>query len=323
MYFNNKKACSFGVGWMSCIGVFSSVIVLMLFLYIYMDQEHRSVLLRTAMTRHMVRMVGPEKWERYACEKQKKCVFLMAMGRSGSTALQDAMNQLPGVFIRGENHGMFKYLFNLDQTGSQLTRKFPRRGDPTGAEAEKTRYHEFVKARNKPAWYSNFEPGVAECAKTSYFKRLFGYGDFQDYTVGFKEIRHNTNLNSLLDVKFASPWTLRYRNGTRYKTYDVYIDFFKSLCTDSKIIFNLRRQYNLTAGQGFYRGRGKLLERNIRWMHRYAQAHGKKQVHFVYYEDMFDPAKNETVLRDLARFLGISDDVLAHQDVSFSRLPRI
>jgi hypothetical protein len=58
-------------------------------------------------------------------------------------------------------------------------------------------------------------------------------------------------------------------------------------------------------------------------MHRYAQAHGKKQVHFVYYEDMFDPAKNETVLRDLARFLGISDDVLAHQDVSFSRLPRI
>lgn len=35
----------------------------------------------------------------------KKCVFVLATGHSGSTALMDALNQIPNYLIRGEQHG--------------------------------------------------------------------------------------------------------------------------------------------------------------------------------------------------------------------------
>ncbi len=40
-----------------------------------------------------------------------KCVFILASGRSGSTSLMDAINQIPNYFIRGEQMGGFWYLY--------------------------------------------------------------------------------------------------------------------------------------------------------------------------------------------------------------------
>lgn len=41
----------------------------------------------------------------------RRCVFILGTGRSGSTALMDALNQLPHYLIRGEQEGAFWYLY--------------------------------------------------------------------------------------------------------------------------------------------------------------------------------------------------------------------
>jgi len=298
----------------------AAAVVVVVVLYLLMPVEWRMMLLfgSSRYTEDLILMGVSSKSG--GCDRQQSCAFILSMGRAGSTALQDAMNQIPGVYIRGENNGMLKFLYNTNQIASQLTKRVSRASDPKGPDAEKMAYDTFVKEGNKPAWYSQFQPGVAECARTTYFKRLFGYGGFGEYIVGFKEIRHNSDLETLLALENTHPWTFRRRNGTLYSTYDKYLDFIRTLCVDTKIIFNLRRNYDYTAGQGFYKKKGDILLRNVQWMYRYAQAH-KKIVHFVYYEDMFDGTKNGTVLKDLASFLHLDQRLV--QNVSFTRLPKI
>ncbi len=41
----------------------------------------------------------------------RRCVFILGTGRSGSTALMDALNQLPHFLIRGEQEGAFWFLY--------------------------------------------------------------------------------------------------------------------------------------------------------------------------------------------------------------------
>lgn len=254
------------------------------------------------------------------CTKHEKCTFIVSVGRAGSTALQDALNQLPNVYIRGENNNMLRMLYNIEQVALQNSKKYPKIGDHLGPLSEKKEYELHVLGGNKPAWYNVFQPGAAACASSSYFKHLYGYGGFHSYTVGFKEIRHADGLGTLFKLAAQPPWIFPRYSGIVYKTYDAYLDWMRSLCQHSKIIFNMRREYNYTRGQGFYVGRGDVLKRNIEWMHRYRKAH-RRSSHIVYYEDMFDPTKNVTILKDLATFIGIKKDDIP-LGTTFARVPR-
>lgn len=254
------------------------------------------------------------------CTKHDMCTFIVSVGRSGSTALQDALNQLPNVYIRGENNNMLRMLYNIEQVSLQNSKKYPRLGDAVGPMSEKKEYEQHVLAGNKPAWYSLFQAGAASCASSSYFKHLYGYGGFHSYNVGFKEIRHADGLGMLLKLENQRPWIFPRYGAIVYKTYDSYLDWMRGLCQNSKIIFNMRREYDYTRGQGFYVGKGDILKRNIEWMHRYRKAH-RSSCHLVYYEDMFDPKTNATVLKNVAAFLGIKNNDVP-LGATFARVPR-
>ncbi len=47
----------------------------------------------------------------HSSSSSRRCVFILGTGRSGSTALMDALNQLPHFLIRGEQEGAFWYLY--------------------------------------------------------------------------------------------------------------------------------------------------------------------------------------------------------------------
>ena len=292
-----------------CIVLVTSLLFLVSFLYL--DGIRGSKL-------HLHSALG--EYLRGSCVKHDACVFVISVGRSGSTALQDCLNQLPNVYIRGENHNMLAMLYNLEQVSLQHSKKFPKRGDSVGPLYEKKEYEAHVLEGNKPAWYSMFQPGVASCATSSFFKKLYGYGEFHSYIVGFKEIRYADRLATLLKLENQRPWIFPvYNNGSIYKTYDAYLDWTRGLCKNSKIVFNMRREYDFTRGQGFYVGKGSILKRTIEWMQRYQKSH-KSVSHTIYYEDMFDSGKNTTVLENLAAFIGIKKGDIP-KGVTFARVP--
>ena len=196
--------------------------------------------------------------------------------------------------------------------------------DILGPRAEKRAYEEFLANGNKPAWFSNFQQRQHECAASSYFKNLYGYGDFGEYVVGFKEIRHAENLDQLLRVKDFNPWLgNRASNATYHKrsylTYERYLNFLRGLCHDSKVLFNMRRNVDYSIGQGFYKGRGQLMEEIAGWMERYRARVGGAVARVIYYEDMFDPSTNATLGCELATWLEASREGC---DVRFDRVPR-
>ena len=120
-----------------------------------------------------------------SCPRHPRCLFIVSPGRSGSTALLDAMNQMEKVYIRGENAGMMKFLFNLHYVAKRLSSETHYKD----VAEELQRYEEYVVTHHKPDWYNEFNPAASLCATRSYFRHLFGYDDFKDYIVGFKEIR--------------------------------------------------------------------------------------------------------------------------------------
>lgn len=291
------------------------------------------------------------------CQKQDRCVFIVSVGRSGSTALMDAMNQMPGVYVRGENWNMMQYLYNLDQAVQQnsarsdvslLARQQWGKGkvgpkDESddedkesrvddvplyGSEAEKQAYEALVANRNKPAWYSAFQRGRNQCAASSFFKNIFGYDDFGDQVVGFKEIRYAEELDHLLQVKDVWPWQGNRASKSSYAkrsylTYERYLDFLRRLCHDSKIVFNIRRDVDYDKGQGFYLGRGTMMKEIVDWMDRYRRKKGNSVARTVYYEDMFG-AQNKTLAIELAKWLGVwsKEEEATFEHIRFDRLPR-
>jgi len=285
------------------------------------------------------------------CQKQDRCVFIVSLGRSGSTALMDAMNQMPGVYVRGENWNMMQHLYNIDQIAQQMSdwtdasllraraKEALDDGSVLGVRAEKRSYEEMVAAGNKPAWHNEFQKGRHACAAAAWFKNLYGYDDFRDHVVGFKEIRYAENLDGLLKRrKDAKPWQADPERGREtpgpyspweqrsYHVYERYLDFLRGLCHDSKVVFNMRRK-NDDGGQGFYLGRGALMKELISWMDRYRKKRGKAIASVVYYEDMFDGSANKTLAHDLAKWLGVWRPEAAkagvYDRVRFDRVPKI
>eukprot|EP01024_Parvocaulis_polyphysoides_P003183 TRINITY_DN108851_c0_g1_i1.p1 TRINITY_DN108851_c0_g1~~TRINITY_DN108851_c0_g1_i1.p1 ORF type:complete len:330 (+),score=26.74 TRINITY_DN108851_c0_g1_i1:125-1114(+) len=111
-----------------------------------------------------------------SCAKMHpSCVFISAVGLSGSTTLTDILNQHPQVHIRGENQGMFNSILKIMREDVQW-----------GLDYEQTlKNKEFAKLQN----FSTISYEQAYGGVQQMFKFLFGHDGNKDKMVGFKEIR--------------------------------------------------------------------------------------------------------------------------------------
>ena len=255
---------------------------------------------------------------RRECLKQKECLFIVSPGLSGSTALLDAVNQFPRIFLRGENGAMMGHVWNLFTTYERFAAHYL----DDSIESEMIKYERYVHDGKKPAWYNEFNYDKMKCLPYDIFRSIYGYSEFQDYMVGFKETRF-WEVDRLLKPRESGDWA-EYRcdqlDPNKYDDFVRNLMFHDSLCENTKFLFNHRRTYNYSTGTGFYVGprRGELLKRRLQWAEQFASEHSNTSM-VVYYEDMFDPKINSTVMSRLAGFLGRSMPA----DITFARLPKV
>ena len=158
----------------------------------------------------------------------------------------------------------------------------------------------------KPAWYKEFNHNKIRCLPYDIFRTLYGYSEFQEYMVGFKELRF-WKVDMLLKPRELGDW-VEYRcdhlDPNKYEDFVRNLMFHDSLCENTKFIFNRRRTYNYTKGTGFYPGprQGQVLKSRLEWAEKFASEHPNSTM-TVYFEDMFDPSINGTVMSQIARFL--------------------
>ena len=84
------------------------------------------------------------------------------------------------------------------------------------------------------------------------------------------------------------------------------MEFLQGLCNDSKVILNLRRNVTAASQSAWFANVSGIVARlneNAAWFHRFAAAH-PHSTFLLWFEDMVDPAANETVARTLASFVG-------------------
>ena len=116
---------------------------------------------------------------------ERNWLFQVSTGRSGSTSLMDMLNDLPNVYIAGENDGVFESLYALHKS-SIRTEKHSKNGAYHGA-----------------WWHHPVERSKLKRSARTYVESAIGLKQNQNYTwVGFKEIRFGTadELDYLLSL---------------------------------------------------------------------------------------------------------------------------
>ena len=115
---------------------------------------------------------------------ERNWLFQVSTGRSGSTSLMDMLNDLPNVYIAGENDGVFESLYALHKSSIRTEFQGKRRG-------------------NKAWWHHPVERSKLERIARTYVESAIGLKQNQNYAwVGFKEIRFGTadELDYLLSL---------------------------------------------------------------------------------------------------------------------------
>ncbi|KXZ50411.1 hypothetical protein GPECTOR_16g585 [Gonium pectorale] len=271
----------------------------------------------------------------------RRCLMVLATGRSGSTALVDALNQLPNYFIRGEHKAAFHYLYLtwrcLKFTWS-MAREF-RNGtvrvlqaasasadDASGAgsgaaaaasralshvpfDVAKQAYNSVAPTMKLP-WFSDVHPDRTKEAMRSFYGMLYGYQG-AGFVSGFKEIRYVRN------GRFPVP------NAT-YVDFADFIAFLRNMCVDVKVLLNTRAKPDLASNRKLHRMMGRnhgasaeAFEENMRITHVWYASENPQHSMRVLMEDMFDPKVNATLARNILTFLG--EDPNARID--FARMP--
>lgn len=136
--------------------------------------------------------------------RRPRFVFIIAIGRSGSTLLQGLLNAIPGACIRGENGGLALTLFlqDRDMAAQQWPRK-PGRDKPTIAWFGVTQWRR--------------EAYIRDCWESAY-RTIFNF-PHKATLIGFKEIRFPYQSKAeMLD----------------------YCRFLRALEPNSLIVFNVR-----------------------------------------------------------------------------------
>ncbi|GLC45489.1 hypothetical protein PLESTM_001741300 [Pleodorina starrii] len=259
----------------------------------------------------------------------ERCVFILGTGRSGSTALVDALNQLPNYLIRGEQEGGFWFLYlawrALERAAehSREIQSLQRKAEAGSRERSASRLtYDTVKkvydtyaVHTKLPWFSDLNLARLTDAARAFYAETYGYHG-PGIVSGFKELRF------VCGRAFSSP-------GCRYSDFANFLLFLRQLCTDVKLLLNSRSSHsaadNAKLSSMLFK-RGVLndtasFEQDIvtthEWYDRYVQEH--RSIAFrVMMEDMFDPQRNATLARQLLQFLG--EDPAAHS-ISFTRMP--
>eukprot|EP01025_Chloroclados_australasicus_P037311 TRINITY_DN38057_c0_g1_i1.p1 TRINITY_DN38057_c0_g1~~TRINITY_DN38057_c0_g1_i1.p1 ORF type:complete len:304 (-),score=19.32 TRINITY_DN38057_c0_g1_i1:1372-2283(-) len=106
--------------------------------------------------------------------KHPRCIFVAAVGLSGSTTLMDVLNQHPEVHLRGENNGLFnRFMSLMEQTSWNV---------------------DYEQALSEQNWdriqhSSSLTKDDGFMAITQFFKQLYAHDQDRSKIVGFKEIR--------------------------------------------------------------------------------------------------------------------------------------
>ena len=146
---------------------------------------------------------------------------------------------------------------------------------------------------------------VLQCLRETIFKEVYGRGTFDEMMVGYKEIR----------LKVADS----------YEEFAALLAYHRRLCRQPRIIFNYRLNASATAESGFYArhnfpGKNETMELLLRFQNfagKYSEEN--KGVTFtVVMEDMFDGSKNQTLAKNLLRYVNRSTDI----DISFANIRR-
>eukprot|EP01025_Chloroclados_australasicus_P018058 TRINITY_DN19343_c0_g3_i1.p1 TRINITY_DN19343_c0_g3~~TRINITY_DN19343_c0_g3_i1.p1 ORF type:complete len:277 (-),score=11.90 TRINITY_DN19343_c0_g3_i1:426-1202(-) len=131
------------------------------------------------------------------CKKHPKCVFVAAIGLSGSTTLMDVINQHPAVHLRGENNGLFNKLL-----------------DTINDIKWKSNYEEILRKQDWDRMQRSSVISRAEGYKgaASFFKQLYAHGQDATKVVGFKEIRYRSEaqLDFVRDLCENSKFVFQY-----------------------------------------------------------------------------------------------------------------
>eukprot|EP01025_Chloroclados_australasicus_P025300 TRINITY_DN2528_c0_g1_i3.p1 TRINITY_DN2528_c0_g1~~TRINITY_DN2528_c0_g1_i3.p1 ORF type:complete len:325 (-),score=30.45 TRINITY_DN2528_c0_g1_i3:737-1711(-) len=253
---------------------------------------------------------------------QDKCAFIVASGRSGSTALMNALNQVDSIFLRGENKGLNLQLESLYNHLYMISNHRIQNLD------EKSLYHMFSQFR-KPSDFNAFPINTADCMVKYIFKLLYGQGRYAPYTVGFKEIRFREIDPPVkyYTLQFHKDWGTGGQGETflqqtrTYKGFRLRVEFLKRLCDNPKIILNYRDNITAASQSGFWMAwfagdsEDVIMKMNS-WMEEY---HAEFPDSFVvHYKDMFDKKVNETLAYDLQKFLGVKYP----QEITFANTVR-
>ncbi|GLI63199.1 hypothetical protein VaNZ11_006098, partial [Volvox africanus] len=257
-----------------------------------------------------------------------KCVFILGTGRSGSTSLLDAVNQLPNYLIRGEQGGAFWYLYvawrmlvssakHAGEFQSYAKAAAERFGDrPSGWLSFKSvkQIYEAYAVQKKLPWFNDMHHSRLTDAARAFYLAAYGYHG-SGIVSGFKEVRF------VCGRAFPSP-------SCNYKEFDNFLRFLRSLCTDVKVLFNSRSSAahtdnmklgNMLARNGVINDTAQFeadLNVTHSWYDRYVKEHPCCGFR-VLMEDMFNPEKNVTLARQLLKFLGES----TRRKISFVRMP--
>ncbi|GFR50037.1 hypothetical protein Agub_g12076 [Astrephomene gubernaculifera] len=244
----------------------------------------------------------------------QKCVFIFATGRSGSTSLMDALNQIPHYLIRGETwvaHGnLFSAYQHLREARTspgqeffhfaKIRERFKDVKLAYGKRAETTRL----------PFFNEFSEDRVLLATRAYYTVLYGhYG--KDVVSGFKEIRYVCGV---------------YFNQTRCdEHFQEFVGFLRGMCHDVKFLFNTRlsaslesniKRFQMFDNVTFATDFTHLLNKTHTLYDNYAMQHSDHAFR-VYMEDMFNIERNATLARNLLQFLGEDTSI----PIRFNRMP--
>ncbi|KXZ52490.1 hypothetical protein GPECTOR_9g534 [Gonium pectorale] len=257
----------------------------------------------------------------------QRCVVVLGTGRSGSTSLADALNQLPNYLIRGEQEGAYWYLYlawrMLESAWSHST---DYRESSAELEAEvgpgaasRPSFH-FVKGvydrtavRRKLPWFNDLHPERLLEAVRGFYNATYGYHG-PGVVSGFK------------DIRFVRGRAFPSADST-YADFANFLAFLRRMCGDVKFLLNSRASSSQDANKKLMnmldlpeserKGFVQDLRETHAWYDRYA-AQNPDHAFRIHMEAMFDPKINGTMARRLLAFLGEDPDT----PISFARMPK-
>ncbi|GIL48621.1 hypothetical protein Vafri_5094 [Volvox africanus] len=244
----------------------------------------------------------------------EECVFVLATPHSGSTALMDALNQIPNYLIRGENWAAHYNLFNAYQRMSSIPQS-PGQSYIHWREHRQASFHtvkslyEAQAYQRKLPFFHEFQVDRVLIATRAYYKVLFGhYGN--GVVAGFKETRY------VCGTAFGS--------NQCSEQFSAYLHFLRRTCIRTKVFLLSRTDNSVHANPDIFEpltgGQKLLAERDLERTHQLYDDYVRNNPEHafrVHMEGMFDHKRNATLARNILTFLQ-EDPFLP---IQFTRMP--